>query len=312
MTNIKSSIGLAVAAASLLAAVGCQDASSSIETSNADDATTIYQKNYETIETRGKCSILHWNIESGGNDPELIAEQLFDLGVYSIVALSEVDDHETIVSKYNHRWSDRYKVVLGDTGKSRGDYADDRLLVLYDRHRFKRVESIEMSEVEGIQLNDGRHRSPLLVRFTDRLNGLEFAVIHNHFARGNAELRQSQARGLREWARNKSLPIICIGDLNLDYDFNTQQGNKAFDEMMKDGVFKWIKPDPFVDTNWSDRDGDGKDNYPDSMLDFSFVAGEAKEWDAECNVIVRDGDFPDNEKTSDHRPVELILRIPTQ
>jgi hypothetical protein len=52
----------------------------------------------------------------------------------------------------------------------------------------------------------------------------------------------------------------------------------------------------------------GVDRYPDSMLDFSFVAGAAKNWKAECRAIVRDGDFPDDDKTSDHRPVELNLK----
>ena len=46
------------------------------------------------------------------------------------------------------------------------------------------------------------------------------------------------------------------------------------------------------------------------MLDFAFVAGEAKNWDAQCNVLVRSRDFPDTRYTSDHRPVELIITIP--
>jgi hypothetical protein len=43
------------------------------------------------------------------------------------------------------------------------------------------------------------------------------------------------------------------------------------------------------------------------MLDFAFVAGPAKGWKAVCKVIVRDGDFPDDEATSDHRPIELRM-----
>jgi endonuclease/exonuclease/phosphatase family metal-dependent hydrolase len=124
-------------------------------------------------------------------------------------------------------------------------------------------------------------------------------------ARGDAEFRQQQAVGLREWARNESTPIIAIGDFNFDYDFNTKKGNSGFDAFLKDGVWKWIKPVEMIDTNWSDDNG--KDRFPDSMLDFNFVAGAAKEWYAERRVIVREGDFPDDEKTSDHRPVELIL-----
>jgi len=46
------------------------------------------------------------------------------------------------------------------------------------------------------------------------------------------------------------------------------------------------------------------------MLDFAFVAGPAKEWTPVCRVLVRDGDFPDDKTTSDHRPIELKLTVP--
>ncbi|MDA0991027.1 MAG: hypothetical protein O3A51_09780 [Verrucomicrobia bacterium] len=45
------------------------------------------------------------------------------------------------------------------------------------------------------------------------------------------------------------------------------------------------------------------------MLDFTFVAGAAKDFKCENRVIVRDGDFPDDKSTSDHRPVELVVRF---
>ena len=74
-----------------------------------------------------------------------------------------------------------------------------------------------------------------------------------------------------------------------------------------DGIWKWVKPVEFIDTNWAGTDGDGRDNYPDSMLDFAFIAGPAKDWNPVCSVVVRDGDFPDDEATSDHRPIELTV-----
>ena len=49
---------------------------------------------------------------------------------------------------------------------------------------------------------------------------------------------------------------------------------------LRDGVWKWLKPQPLIDTNWADHDGDGQDDYPDSMLDFVFVANRAREWNA--------------------------------
>ena len=164
-----------------------------------------------------------------------------------------------------------------------------------------------MDEAGGVKLNDGRHRAPLYVRLKDRGNGQELIVILNHLARGDADFREQQATGLREWARTKSVPMIAIGDYNFGYEFKSKKGNAGFDAFLKDGVWKWIQPVELIDTNWSDDNGNGGDRYPDSMLDFNFVAGAAKDWKAECRVIVRDGDFPDDDKTSDHRPVELIL-----
>jgi hypothetical protein len=70
-----------------------------------------------------------------------------------------------------------------------------------------------------------------------------------------------------------------------------------------------VEPSELIDTNWYDnpREPDGDDDYPGSILDFAFVAGPAKDWKSVCNVIVREDDFPDDEKTSDHRPYELII-----
>ena len=101
--------------------------------------------------------------------------------------------------------------------------------------------------------------------------------------------------------------MINIGDFNMDYSFVTRSGNDAFPEMLRDNVWQWVRPTEFIDTNWSDPDGDGRDNYPDSMLDFAFVAGRAKDWNPVCQVVKRDGDFPDDDATSDHRPIELVL-----
>jgi|GEM_PF-5879224 len=51
------------------------------------------------------------------------------------------------------------------------------------------------------------------------------------------------------------------------------------------------------------------DRYPDSILDFVFVANDAKNWSGKSNVVVRSGDFPDSDKTSDHRPVITSFHV---
>lgn len=251
-------------------------------------------------------SILHWNVESGGNDPATVAAQLVELGEYDLIGLSEVNVPEAYEEAINKKWPDRYQFVRGLTGANE-DREDDHLWIGFDTETFELVDSQEMKEISGFVFDDGHHRVPLYVRLKDKSNGQEVVFLMNHFARGDKEFRQGQARTLREWARTQSIPIVAIGDYNLDYVFGTKKGNKAFDEMMQDNVWKWIRPVPMIDTNWSDYDGDGIDNYIDSLLDFSLLAGAAKTWKATSRVIVRENDFPDNDKTSDHRPVELIL-----
>jgi hypothetical protein len=77
--------------------------------------------------------------------------------------------------------------------------------------------------------------------------------------------------------------------------------------MLQDEIYQWIKPSEFIDTNWADSDDDGLDNDPDSMLDFTFVAGSATEWNVTSSVVVRLGDFPEDDTTSDHRSVLTII-----
>ena len=132
-------------------------------------------------------------------------------------------------------------------------------------------------------------------------------VMNNHLARGREHVRTMQAKQLVEWARDQNVPIVALGDYNFDYVFKTRRGNDGFDAMLRDNIWKWVEPEELIDTSWFDNpeNPDGRDDYEGSMLDFAFVAGAATEWKSECRVIVRPGDFPDDDKTSDHRPYEL-------
>jgi endonuclease/exonuclease/phosphatase family metal-dependent hydrolase len=243
--------------------------------------------------------MIAWNVESGGNDPAIIATQLSAFQGCDVICLSEVNDAN--FERYASALDDQYHEVHGNTGRS------DRLQILVRRDRYDVLEHTELSQYREHTLNKGNHRSPLFVRIKNRNSGTEMIVMTNHLARGNAEFRQDQAVGLREWARDQNVPVIALGDFNMDYDYRRMKGNAAFDEMVRDNVWTWLAPHDFIDTNWSDRDGDGNDNYPDSMLDLAFAAGAAKEWGIECRVIVRPDDFPDDKSTSDHRPIELVF-----
>ncbi|MEM1227516.1 MAG: endonuclease/exonuclease/phosphatase family protein, partial [Planctomycetota bacterium] len=202
--------------------------------------------------------IVAWNVESGGNDPGIIALQLKQFGPCDVFALSEVSP----------RSFERYATALGSNYQSIASKSGggDRLQVLFRSDRFELIRNIELTQGGSFRLNDGNHRSPLLVHLRDRATNLHFQVVANHLARGNAELREEQASGLREWARHQTIPTVTIGDFNFDYSFVTGTGNPGFAAMMRDGVWKWVQPEEWIDTNWSDggrgHAGDGMDDFP--------------------------------------------------
>ena len=260
----------------------------------------LTQLQHEAAVTGTKLSILAWNVESGGNDPNVIAAQLRELTGYDIYCLCEV--HADSFDRYTAAVGEGFVSLNSKTGRG------DRMQISFNGNRFELLQGNELHRHGNHELNNGNHRSPLFVRLKDRRSGVQFIVMTNHLARASTELRTQQAIGLREWARNQNVAMINIGDFNMDFDFKSQRGNEAFTEMLRDDIWNWVRPSPLIDTNWSDSDG--VDRYPDSMLDFAFVAGSAKTWSPVCNVIVRGGDFPDDDSTSDHRPVELRLTIP--
>ncbi|WP_146462070.1 endonuclease/exonuclease/phosphatase family protein [Rubripirellula tenax] len=247
-----------------------------------------------------KIRILAWNIESDGANADVIADQLDAMPRYDVYGFSEVRPLDFAVIK--DRLGDEYTCRYSKSGY------DDRLAYAIRSDRFEIVEQYEIKNFEDHVLNPGNYRSPYITVVKDLKSGQTLTLMLNHLARGKAEVRAMQAAGLRAWAAAQGdEPIVAIGDYNFDYVFATDKGNESFDEFLRDDTFVWLRPEPMIDSNWFDGDGDGNDDYPGSLLDFAFVAGTAKEWKAECRVLVRDQDFPDDKTTSDHRPIELTI-----
>lgn len=246
--------------------------------------------------------VLSWNVESGGSDPAIIARQLAELGRYDVYCLQEVDGQD--IGRYagavRQTHGKGYRFIASHTGRN------DRLLIVFDDERFDLLEARELFQFGKYELNTWRHRSPLVLVLRDTKSGSEFNIVTVHLARGDRSFRREQANGLREWVKGEPRPTILIGDCNFDYHYQRRQGNQAFVNFTAGNVWRWVRPAVDVDSNWSDRDGDGKDNYPGSVLDFAFVAGESL-GDATAEVVVRAGDFPDSARTSDHRPVSLVV-----
>lgn len=261
---------------------------------------SLYFALYQPLFAASPIRILAWNIESGGSDTQVIIEQLQsdEMPDFDIVALSEVPSNAIGQIGRALGWSYH--------GGSRG--GEDRLMIVWSP-RFESLEQLELRKVGNTEMPGGNNRSPIYNRLRDRKTGFEFIVMNNHFTRGKEENRNLQAKLIVEWARHIDIPTIAVGDYNLDFDFQTKKGNLAFDLIQTDNIWKWIQPIELIDTNWSDPDGDGRDNYPDSMLDFVFVVGPEARWNVTCEVVVRPNDFPDDDKTSDHRPVMATILV---
>ena len=80
--------------------------------------------------------------------------------------------------------------------------------------------------------------------------------------------------------------------------------DKGWDLITADNVFTWVKPDKLVATICSNRHN--------SVLDFVFVAGEAKNWPAPSVILYGDPSdayCPDDQTTSDHRPILATFQL---
>jgi endonuclease/exonuclease/phosphatase family metal-dependent hydrolase len=297
-----------------------------VEQGRPDDAFAIESLSLKSY--RRKLRVLAWNVESGvptawdphnGNDPSVIARELFDLaaGDYDVVGLSEVhpDNLARYVAALTAGGAGAYRSIHSATG------LEDRLVLIYNTATLRLIEGYELHASDDRLVNslgpegDWRHRSPLVAKLVHRDTNLEFACAVNHLARGDELVRNAQAAGLTDWAQRTRLPVIALGDFNFDYEFATEAGNPAWFTFTQAGRWKWIRPQPLVDSNWADRQPGAplekrQDQYPGSILDFVFVAGRAQQWPAQSTVVVRDGDFPDTAATSDHRPVSAEFVLP--
>ena len=69
-------------------------------------------------------------------------------------------------------------------------------------------------------------------------------------------------------------------------------------------------PDPLVPTEGESKNGQPYFPY-ESILDFIFVANEARNWKASSQVLTRPDDFSPEDQNSDHRPVRADFEVTT-
>ena len=245
-------------------------------------------------------TVIGWNVESGGADAATIAGQLGAFDGVDLWGLSEVsNDADALVYEIGAEFGEGsdFARVLGTTG------GGDRLLALYDTGRFDLLSSGELGEINI----GGNVRASLVLTLEERATGTTFLFMVNHLYRTDDTARHTQATLLNQWAQRQTLPAIAVGDYNFDYSTTTMQRDIGYNLMTLDDDWKWVRPATLVTTQCS--------GWPcafNSVLDFVFVAAGANTWAATSEIVVRDGDFPDDATTSDHRPVKVVFTLPAQ
>lgn len=244
-------------------------------------------------------SIASWNVESGDNNPAIIAQEIEDdfIGI-DLWGLSEVNRSSRNLyrkaASNGEGFSTRY--IIGRSG------GGDRLMIIYNSDRFTELEAYELDA-----LKFGGGRAPLVAKFKLDATGLEFLFMVNHLHRKSAWKRNEQAKGLVDWVSQQTLPVVAVGDYNFDYDVPSGPGNAAYDHFIDGNHFDWVVPSEVVSTQYSDEDNDSENDH-NSILDFVFTSGEVSGWTLSSTVHVREEDFPDDKYTSDHRPVLATIQ----
>jgi endonuclease/exonuclease/phosphatase family metal-dependent hydrolase len=251
----------------------------------------------------GTLKVAGFNVESGGADPNVIAERhLGPLSGVDIWGFSEVQNSSWLTQLEQGAEigeTGNFRSILGTTG------GGDRLAIVYDSHL---LQLISQEELTALSIG-GRVRAALIAQLRIRATDTEFLFVVNHLYRSDEEARHEQAQMLNEWVKTQTLPIIAVGDYNFDYEVvGGDNGNRdpGFDLMTADAAFVWIRPDVIVATICSTR-------Y-NSVLDFIFVANDAVNWAVESSEILfaesEPAYCPDDDTTSDHRPVAATFRLP--
>ena len=247
-----------------------------------------------------KLTVMGWNIESGGSHIDVIAARVAGESDVDIWGFSEVEGEKFVqaleAAAEDGEGAD-YASILGASGSG------DRLLIVFDADRLTLLATEELEEINI----GGRVRAPLIALFRDTAGGQVFYFMVNHLYRSRSNHRHRQSQMLKEWAERQDHAVIAVGDYNYDWDVidGESDHDRGFDLLTEDGVFSWIRPAELRRTQCS-ADEQGNCQY-NSVLDFIFAAHLPASWIAESDIIAVPGDFPDDETSSDHRPVRGVF-----
>jgi len=242
-----------------------------------------------------------WNVESGGAHPDTVGARIASMDGVDIWGLCEVDPSWALPFEQQAEAGEPgdFKALLGGTG------GNDRLLILYDMDQFEELGVFEIGwEDRYWQTPSMQPRSAFVAHLRHKAADQEFFFMANHLYRGNGvdPRRLDQAKALRDWAAGQAIPVIACGDYNFDFDLDSGDAahnmQKGLGDMTACGTFVWLEPANKITTH---------DSSFNSILDFFFLANAGERISGASQILVEDGDFPDNDETPDHRPVQATI-----
>ena len=235
-----------------------------------------------------------WNVGLDDADVTVIGDLLADYQGVDIWGLAEVNERDQSPSLLEQAAeigeTGDFAAVLGASGDAM------RLLALYNADRFDLLGQEELNAIN----TTGNARAPLILQLKEKSSGQEFLFMVNHLYRSRDEERLKQAQLLAQWAAAQTLPVIAVGDYNFDWAVQSGESNHdaAYDAMTQGDAWEWIRPEHLVTSQCS-----GWPCTYNTVLDFVFTAGPARDWPARSVIAVVPGDFPDDTQRSDHRAV---------
>jgi len=244
--------------------------------------------------------IVAFNVESGDATAAKTAESVTRVKGESIWALVEVE---------NEQWAQTFALAAADDGQEGFAYImgttgwADKIVIAWDDERFELLSSEELHDINV----GGTARAPLVAHFRNRTTGTEFLFQANHLWRSEWQNRHEQARLLNDWALTQDLPVVGAGDYNFDWlvTGGDDDHDAGYDYLTEDDVWEWVRPEELIQTQCSTY-------YGRNVLDFVFVAGEAKTWERSSTVLEDYNSYcaQEDDEQSDHRPIQATFTLP--
>jgi len=292
---------------------GTQPDQSALQAENTtpDDATgqppnEVPQPEYKLRRDGNNLAMLFWNADSSDSDPATVLRGLTTRGQYHIYGLTEVNQPDEFSDGIKDKWPDNYDSFYSESGAIEGAM-NNHSVIIYDYNRMYLVSKDELVEFRGTPLSADGHPAPLVAHLRDKeRDDEEFLLVVCHLSE-DPEFRQNQVEGLSAWAKTKSQPIYLVGNFRFARLIDKDQGDESFHRMTGEGTWRWVRPVDLLATEYRDEDGDDLNDLENQVRDHIFAAGRAVSWPTTCQIKKRSRDFPDDQTTSNHRPIELIV-----